>query len=302
MQESAPRTDRSWEAASRQRIEDLLARNLPTADAVPQRLHQAMRYSVLGPGKRARPLLVYATADALGMPYERVDSAAMAVELIHAYSLIHDDLPAMDDDDLRRGRPTTHRAFDEATAILAGDALQVLAFEILAGTELSDGAAAGALAMIRVLAAASGTRGMAGGQAMDLAAVGQHLDAAQVEEMHGRKTGALIRATVQMVASQSAGLPAARQRALEIYAAATGLAFQIVDDLLDVLGDPAATGKTTGSDALRGKPTYPSAVGVEGARARVRELIAAALGALADFGPGAAHLREFARDLAARCP
>jgi len=300
-QPSASRNGLSWEQCGRQRIEDLLARHLPPADLAPARLHEAMRYAVLGPGKRARPLLVYAAAEALDLPLELVDAPAVAVELIHAYSLIHDDLPAMDDDDLRRGRPTTHRAFDEATAILAGDALQVLAFEILArpARGVSDAAA---LAMIRLLAAASGTRGMAGGQALDLAAVGQPLPVAGIEEMYNRKTGALIGAAVLMPAALNAALPPERHRGLERFARCTGLAFQIVDDLLDVLGDPAATGKATGTDARHGKPTYPAAAGLEGARARVHELVAAALAELAGFGPGARQLREFARELGARCP
>lgn len=300
-QPSGTGSGRSWEQYGRRRIEELLARHLPPADLAPARLHAAMRYAVLGPGKRVRPLLVYASADALGLSHEQVDAPAMAVELIHAYSLIHDDLPAMDDDDLRRGRPTTHRAFDEATAILAGDALQVLAFEVLASPArgVPDSAA---LTMVRLLAAASGTRGMAGGQALDLAAVGQQLPVAGIEEMHERKTGALIRAAVLMPAALSADLPPERHRALARFAEATGLAFQIVDDLLDVLGDPATTGKARGADALRGKPTFPAAAGLDGARARVRELVATALAELAEYGPGASHLREFTRELGARCP
>jgi len=290
----------SWQAQCRARVEAALERHLPAADVAPVRLHRAMRYAALGPGKRIRPVLVYATGEAVGLPAAALDAPAAAVELFHAYSLVHDDLPAMDDDDLRRGRPTTHRAFDEATAILAGDALQVLAFEILATDPALPADPARRLEMIRLLAHAGGTQGMAGGQAMDLAAVGRRLDRAQVEEMHTRKTGALIRAAVLIAGTAAAALAPASQRALARYGTAIGLSFQIVDDLLDVLGDPALTGKSSGSDALRGKPTYPAVAGVATARERASELARAAIEALAEFGAEARHLREFAAELVAR--
>jgi geranylgeranyl pyrophosphate synthase len=293
----APVLADDWQSACRERVEGVLHRVLPAEEREPARLHRAMRYAALGEGKRIRPLLVYATGDAIGVPAETLDAAAAAVELIHAYSLVHDDLPAMDDDDLRRGRPTTHRAFDEATAILAGDALQVLAFELLANEPMTGVGDTGRIAMIRLLAHASGTAGMAGGQAMDLAATGRRLSPRQIEEMHELKTGALIRASVLIACAASAGMPAAKRDALDRYGRSIGLAFQIVDDLLDVLGDPAVTGKVGGSDALRGKPTYPAVAGVAAARARAAELAGDGVAALAVFGPEAGRLREFAGDL-----
>jgi farnesyl diphosphate synthase len=289
-----------WQARYRERVERMLERCLPAAAAEPAKLIAAMRYAALGPGKRIRPLLVYATGRAIGAASETLDAPAAAVELIHAYSLVHDDLPAMDDDDLRRGRPTTHRAFDEATAILAGDALQVLAFEILSDDALLPLPAAARLGMISLLARASGTAGMAGGQAMDLAATGRRLEPPQIEDMHGRKTGALIRASVLIACAAEPGLAPLRRAALDRYGTAIGLSFQIVDDLLDVLGDPAVTGKVQGSDALRGKPTYPAITGVARARARAAELAHDGIAALAAFGPEASELREFAQELAAR--
>ncbi|MGH8244120.1 MAG: polyprenyl synthetase family protein, partial [Steroidobacteraceae bacterium] len=219
---------------------------------------------------------------------------------IHAYSLAHDDLPAMDDDDLRRGRPTTHRAFDEATAILAGDALQVLAFELLANGSMPGVSDAGRIRMIRMLARATGTAGMAGGQAMDLAATGNRLERREVEAMHSMKTGALIRASVLIACAARAGLDETKRAALEGFGTSIGLCFQIVDDLLDVLGDPAVTGKVAGSDALRGKPTYPAVAGVAAARARALELADEGIAALEGFGAEAAALREFAGDLVQR--
>lgn len=257
-----------WQA----RAERELDVRLPSPATTPQRLHEAMRYSVLGGGKRVRPVLVYATAEALGIEPERVDAAACAVELIHAYSLIHDDLPAMDDDELRRGKPTCHRAFDEATAILAGDALQILAFEILANDARLPARAEQRLQLVFLLARASGTAGMAGGQAIDLSAVGRQLQLAEVEEMHARKTGALIRASVMMAAACMAEESPLLRRALDIYATNLGLAFQIQDDLLDVEGDAALLGKATGADQERGKPTYPSVAGIDAARARLASL------------------------------
>jgi farnesyl diphosphate synthase len=268
----------------RQRVERELERWLPPDTAVPQRLHAAQRYGALGPGKRIRPALVYATAEMLDVPLERVDGAACAVELIHAYSLVHDDLPAMDDDDLRRGRPTCHRAFDEATAILAGDSLQVLAFGILARHPGGPDDAAARVQLIATLAEASGTAGMAGGQALDLAAEGRNLSVAELEQIHELKTGALIRASVMMAAQSAPALDDAGRAALERFAAAIGLAFQVQDDILDVAGDEALLGKPVGSDQARGLPTYPALVGLEAARQRVQQLHAAAAEALASQG------------------
>jgi farnesyl diphosphate synthase len=278
-------------AAYQARVEAGLALRLPPATEAPTRLHAAMRYSALGGGKRIRPALVYATGELLGVAPEPLDAAAAAVEMIHVYSLIHDDLPAMDDDDLRRGRPTCHRQFDEATAILAGDALQVLAFECLADAPAG---AAERIAMIRSLASASGTRGMAGGQAIDLGAVGRTLTPAEVEDMHRHKTGALIEASIGLAVALGTGLGDNDRAALRRFAAALGLAFQIVDDILDVEGDPALLGKAVGADQARRKPTYPAAAGMAAARARAAELHAEALAAIAEFGPSAGMLRWLA--------
>ncbi len=275
-----------WQA----RIETELSLRLPAAEVQPSRLHEAIRYSVLGAGKRVRPALVYATGAALGIPESNLDGAACAVELIHAYSLVHDDLPAMDDDDLRRGRPTCHKAFDEATAILAGDSLQVLAFELLAGGPGLPQDPRVRLKLVQLLAIASGTSGMAGGQALDLAAVSRQLSLAEVEEMHRRKTGALIHACVMMAAACAPQLPETVARSLDEYARAIGLAFQIQDDLLDIEGDVAVIGKATGADRALDKPTYPSVAGVESSRQRMHELHARALAALEVPGLQAAPL------------
>ncbi len=284
-------------AAYQARVEAALEARLPPASELPARLHEAMRYSALGGGKRVRPALLYATGELLGVSGAPLDAAAAAVEMIHVYSLIHDDLPAMDDDDLRRGRLTCHRQFDEATAILAGDALQVLAFASLA--EAAAGAAE-RVAMIALLARASGTQGMAGGQAIDLGAVGRTLSAAEVEQMHLRKTGALIEASVGLAAALAPALAPDRREALGRFAAALGLAFQIVDDILDVEGDPRLLGKTVGADKARGKPTYPAAAGMAAARARATALHADAQAAIAPFGPPAAMLSWLARYIVER--
>ncbi|HEX5339960.1 MAG TPA: farnesyl diphosphate synthase [Gammaproteobacteria bacterium] len=272
------------------RIEAVLERWLPAADKPPQRLHAAMRYAVLGGGKRLRPLLIYATGEVLGISPERLDGPAAAVELIHAYSLIHDDLPAMDDDDLRRGRPTCHRAFDEATAILAGDALQVQAFLILSDDPSMAVTPAARINMIHSVTVASGSAGMAGGQAMDLAAEGKSLTLAELELMHIHKTGALIRASVLLAAQSIPGLVAEKLAALDRYAKCVGLAFQIQDDILDVAGETGALGKHTGADASRNKPTYPSLLGIEDSRRRALDLHHQALAALAPFGNAAEPL------------
>ncbi len=288
---------------SRQQIQDYqnraelaLARVLPSADIQPQRLHDAMRYSTLGGGKRLRPILVYATGSALGVALETLDAPACAVELIHAYSLIHDDLPAMDDDDLRRGKPTCHRAFDEATAILAGDALQALAFQVLTQAPMAVSADA-RVQMLQVLAQASGSRGMVGGQAIDLSAVGRELSLAELENMHIHKTGALIRASVLLGASCSPDLDRDARLALDHYAKCIGLAFQIQDDILDVSGDTATLGKTQGADNTRNKPTYPALLGLEVAREHARDLVQDALESLnqAQLGDKADLLRWLAQ-------
>lgn len=278
----------------RERVERELDAWLPTANIHPARLHEAMRYCVLGGGKRIRPVLVYAAGEALGVPASRLDAPACAVELIHAYSLVHDDLPAMDDDDLRRGKPTCHKFYDEATAILVGDALQTLAFHVLAHAPFDDIEPAARLRMIGTLSLAAGSRGMVGGQAIDLAAVGQQLDIAQLEDMHIHKTGALIRASVLMGAL-AAEVDMPRFEALDHYAKCIGLAFQIQDDILDVQGNSEETGKATGADADRGKPTYPTLLGLNEAAARAAELVEAALDSLAGFGAGADLLRAIAR-------
>ncbi len=275
----------------RARIERALDAALPSPEQPPTHLHEAMRYAVLGGGKRVRPVLVYAFGEALDLPPERLDSAAVAIELIHAYSLIHDDLPAMDDDDLRRGRPTVHRAFDEATAILAGDALVTLAFAHL-GEAHSGLDAERRLRLMAELAAAAGHAGMVGGQALDLAATGQSLDLNALEQLHRLKTGALIRATARMALICADETVARASTALEEVASLLGLAFQIRDDLLDVEGDERATGKKGGADAERGKVTYPALLGLEGARKRARELHWAALDLLEPFGQAGEPLRQ----------
>ena len=278
----------------RSRIESVLDRALALPEPGTQRLREAMRYSALGAGKRLRPTLVYLTGESLGAPLERLDAPAAAVELIHVYSLVHDDLPAMDDDDLRRGRPTCHRAYDEATAILVGDALQALAFAVLAEESTPDTAAPVQVEMLRVLARATGTAGMAGGQAVDLAAAGHTLTVAAIEEMHRRKTGALIECSV-VLGALAAGVTAGPElQALRYFGAEIGLAFQIQDDILDVEGDPALLGKATGADAAHLKPTYPSTAGLTASRARALELRDLAIAALAPLGNRGAALSELA--------
>jgi farnesyl diphosphate synthase len=286
--------------ALRARAESALADALPAEDQVPETLHRAMRYAVLGGGKRLRAMLVYAVGGAFAVPPQRLDAAAAAVEIIHAYSLVHDDLPAMDDDDLRRGRPTCHVAFGEAMAILAGDALQALAFELLADPgRLAVGDAARAQ-MLHVLAVACGSQGMAGGQAIDLAAVGRRITPQELERMHVRKTGALIRASVRLGALAAEGAGDLALAALERYGHGIGLAFQIRDDLLDVEGGTETLGKTAGKDAANAKPTYPAILGVDASRAQLAALTADALGALADFDAAADPLRDLARFVADR--
>lgn len=258
----------------------MLDRALPHATATPRRLHQAMRYAVLGGGKRIRMLLAWAACAAVGAPPARADHAAAAVELIHAYSLVHDDLPAMDDDALRRGRPTCHIAFDEATAILAGDALQALAFEVLATDPGLAGDPARAADLMLRLGRACGSAGMAGGQAVDLEAVGRALDLDALAAMHRLKTGALIRAAVALGARAGGEDDDDVLDALDRYADHLGLAFQIRDDVLDVEGETATIGKQQGADAARDKPTYVSLLGLDGARAALEAERAAAHRAL----------------------
>ncbi len=284
----------------RNRIERVLDQCLALPDAGTERLREAMRYSTLGGGKRLRPALVYLTGESLGAPLTNLDAPAAAVELIHVYSLVHDDLPAMDDDNLRRGRPTCHRAYDEATAILVGDALQALAFSVLADETLGDIAPATRLAMIKTLAFAAGTAGMAGGQAVDLSAVGQTLSVEAVENMHRRKTGALIKGSV-LLGALGAGVDSGDEfHALQIFGDEIGLAFQIQDDILDVEGDVAVLGKATGADAALSKPTYPSTVGLPAARDKARGLRDRAIGALAPLGSRNAPLVELARFVVSR--
>jgi geranylgeranyl pyrophosphate synthase len=285
---------REYVAAVQAHIELVLDRILPDQDLHTGRLCSAMRYSVLGGGKRLRALLVYATGEALGARRELLDAPAAAVEIIHAYSLIHDDLPAMDDDDLRRGRPSCHRAFDEGTAILAGDALQAFAFELLAvsGSGLPDSAR---IQMLRTLAQAIGTHGMAGGQAIDLGAVGRSLTRSQLELMHRRKTGALISASVLLGAATAGTLAGPLHEALTVYGDELGLAFQIQDDILDVTGDTQTMGKQQGADALRQKPNFPSVIGMDASRKAAVEHRDLALAALDYWAAPAAPLRDLAR-------
>jgi geranylgeranyl pyrophosphate synthase len=263
----------------------------------PQRLHEAMRYATLTGGKRVRAALVYAAGEALGAPTEALDVPACAVELIHAYSLAHDDLPCMDDDDLRRGKPACHKAFDEATALLAGDALQSLAFELLAtDPHLNMVTDERRLRMIHALARASGSLGMAGGQAIDLESVGRAITAEALQDMHGRKTGALIHAAVMLGAAAAKQADPAQVAALERFGHAVGLAFQIVDDILDVEGDTAALGKMAGADQARNKPTYPAVLGLAASKTRAATLYRDALESLTplrDNGQSLAELASF---------
>jgi len=282
-----------------QRVEAVLARALEVEGGATARLLEAMRYSTLAGGKRVRPVLVYATGEAHGAALDLLDSAAAAVELIHVYSLVHDDLPAMDDDDLRRGRPTCHRAFDEATAILTGDALQARAFEVLAQAPALIPASA-RIDMLRVLADSIGTRGMAGGQAIDLAAVKQTLSEPSLERMHRQKTGALIQASVLLGAISAGVTDEAERAALAEFGAEIGLAFQIHDDILDVEGSTDALGKRAGADAGLAKPTYPSVLGLEAARRHAFARRDRAVAALAPWGSRYAALAEFAHFLVAR--
>ncbi|MGA7594395.1 MAG: polyprenyl synthetase family protein [Gallionella sp.] len=281
-----------WIAAQQASFEERLRELLPSAQTAPQRLHDAMRYAVLDGGKRVRPLLAFAAGELAGAAADRLTVAAAAVELIHAYSLVHDDMPCMDDDVLRRGKPTCHVQYDEATALLVGDSLQTLAFQLLAEHRLCDDAQR-QLEMIKLLAVASGSRGMAGGQAIDLSSVGKPLTLPELEFMHIHKTGALIRAAV-LLGAQCGSLAPAQMERLDRFGKTIGLAFQVVDDLLDCEADTATLGKTAGKDADNEKPTYVSLLGIQEARNMAQRLHGEALQALSGFGDGAQRLRELA--------
>ena len=283
MQDSFPQEFPAWMQAVQVRIENALTRRLPSADSIPSRLHQAMRYACLNGGKRVRPLLAFAAGELTHAPHERLEIAACAVELIHAYSLVHDDLPCMDDDVLRRGRPTCHVEYDEPTALLVGDSLQTLAFELLARDD--HGHPQQQLEMVRLLAQSSGSCGMAGGQAIDLEAVGKPLEQPELELMHALKTGALIRAAIMLGALCGDPLDPAEREALDRFAKRAGLLFQVVDDILDCTASTATLGKTAGKDAAADKPTYVSLMGLERAREFAETLRQEAIEALAIFGP-----------------
>ncbi|NBS16199.1 MAG: geranyl transferase [Gammaproteobacteria bacterium] len=282
-------------AVSQARAEEALDDRLPGEGRMPERLHQAMRYSALGGGKRLRPLLTYATGIALGVPLERLDGPASAVEMIHVYSLIHDDLPAMDDDSLRRGKPTSHIAFDEATAILAGDGLQALAFHVLATDPTMKASADQRIAMVECLATASGSYGMVGGQAIDLHSVGKQLDLPALENMHIRKTGALIRASVRLAAIAKDEGDHSLREPLDHYAQCIGLSFQIKDDILDEESDTQTLGKTQGKDRDNNKPNYPTLLGMAGAKEKAQDMHEAAIDSLKTLGPEADLLRQLSQ-------
>ena len=289
----------AWARDVAGRTEAALAELLPSPDNAPRRLHDAMRYSTLGGGKRVRAMLVHAAGSLTSASEERLRIAASAVEMIHAYSLIHDDLPCMDDDVLRRGKPTCHVEFDEATALLAGDALQAMAFQVLAAHHLCDDPAT-QLAMLQRFATACGSRGMAGGQAIDLESVGRALTLPELEFMHILKTGALIRASVLLGAQCGEALPPGDMEHLDRYAKCVGLAFQVVDDVLDEEGDAATLGKTVGKDRAENKPTYPSLLGLAKAKELASELLQQANEALLPFGDRAGALRQLAEFIVRR--
>ncbi len=280
-------------AAIQARMEAALARVLPGAQSAPAKLHAAMRYAVLEGGKRVRPLLAFAAGECTRARPERLELAAAALELIHAYSLVHDDLPCMDDDVLRRGKPTVHVEFGEATALLVGDALQSLAFQILAENPLAEEPRS-QLQMVRTLALAAGSRGMAGGQQIDLESTGRSLSLPELELMHIHKTGALIRASVLLGAACGESLNEAENQGLNRYAQAIGLAFQVVDDVLDAEASTATLGKTAGKDSKQGKATYVAALGLAGAKEHARGLRAEAIEALKPFAERALRLAQLA--------
>lgn len=283
----------------RNRIETKLDAVLPPASTAPLRLHAAMRYSVLGGGKRIRPVLAYATAEALGISAAKLDGPAAAIELMHAFSLVHDDLPAMDDDDLRRGRPTTHIEYDEATAILAADALQPLAFSVLATDSSMDCGPETRLQLIKLLADACGSTGMTGGQSIDLEAEGERLSAPQLENMYQLKTGRLLHASI-LSGAYCAHADESTLLKLENFADNLGLAFQIRDDVLDIEGDTAVIGKQQGADIERDKATWPALFGLDVAKQKTTELLETALAEISGLGPQAEPLRKVARFIGQR--
>jgi farnesyl diphosphate synthase len=283
----------AWMGTVQARMETALSRLLPAAQVAPANLHEAMRYAALEGGKRVRPLLAFAAGEVSGAPRERLEIAGAAVELIHAYSLVHDDMPCMDDDVLRRGKPTVHVEYDEATALLVGDALQSLAFQILSENKLTDEPQR-QLEMVRVLALAAGSRGMAGGQQIDLDSTCKALSLPELEFMHIHKTGALIRAAVMLGFHCGEKYSESEKARLDRYAKAVGLAFQVVDDVLDSDANTATLGKTAGKDAKQGKPTYVSAIGLPAARRLADELRQEAQAAIAELGTRASRLAELA--------
>ncbi|MPS49976.1 farnesyl diphosphate synthase [Methylobacillus sp.] len=289
----------SWARHTQQRMEHTLDNLLPASHIAPTRLHEAMRYAVLGGGKRVRALLAHAAGELCGAAPEKVDIAAAAVELIHAYSLVHDDMPCMDDDDLRRGKPSCHKQYDDATALLVGDALQTLAFQSLATPGLCTDPGR-QLEMVSLLAIASGSRGMAGGQAIDLDSVGKALEQSELEYMHIHKTGALIRAAALLGAHCANDLDQERLHAIDHYAQAIGLAFQVVDDILDAEADSETLGKTAGKDAQSDKPTYVTILGIDHAKQLAKELLDGALAQLAPFGEAAHRLEQVAHFITQR--
>jgi len=284
----------AWTRDVQARVEEALDAFLPPADRVPHKLHQAMRYTTLGGGKRVRPLLAYAAGALFDADASVLARVASAVEMIHVYSLVHDDMPCMDDDALRRGKPTVHVAYDEATALLVGDTLQAQAFEVIAHTDSAVVPPARQLTMVRLLAEAAGSAGMCGGQAIDLDSVGLSLTREQLERMHQLKTGAMLRVSVLLGALAGRDLAPPEREALDAYSAAVGLAFQVVDDVLDATADSATLGKTAGKDAADNKPTYVSILGLEPSRALAEQLRREAHEALAPFGDKAQRLRELA--------
>jgi len=289
----------AWSRTIQTRVESALDRLLPLETIAPEPLHRAMRYATLGGGKRVRPMLAFAAGEAVGADPAKVEAAACAVELIHVYSLTHDDLPCMDDDDLRRGKPTCHKEFDEATALLVGDALQSEAFEVLANNALGLDSAT-QVDMLGILARAAGSRGMCGGQAVDLASTGKRLELAELEFMHIHKTGALIQASVLLGAMAGGPLEKEQRNRLEHYARCIGLAFQVMDDVLDAETDTATLGKTAGKDAAQGKATYLTLMSAKEARAYAQELMDEALEAAAHFGTPGGRLADIARFIVER--
>jgi farnesyl diphosphate synthase len=276
-------------------VAQLLETRLPQPETMPHTLHQAMRYGALNGGKRVRPILVYAVGEALGANIDDLNAPALAVELIHCYSLVHDDLPAMDDDDLRRGKPTCHIEFNEATAILAGDALHTQAFQELSSFEFSPQAQPQQLEMISILAEASGSQGMGGGQAIDLESTQKAIDLAMLENMHRMKTGALIKASVLLGALCAGPLKQKERQALNDFADAIGLAFQVKDDILDIESDTETLGKPQGSDLAKDKSTYPALLGIEGSRRKLTDLLQLALQALAELPYNTQLLADLAK-------